>query len=379
MISCDNPLLEAEAAADWCAQQLALNARARLLLVVPRLSQQRHLWERALSQRLDFATLLAAGTSATDSLFALEGGQPLSAYPLVATALDLVALAAGPVPFERLSALLRAPYLAALDRHRCLDIDLWLREHNVAEIDLRILQQLVAPLSVDLGEAAAAVLRELLAALQADAVGRVAVAPRWARSFAALLQRCGWPGQQVLGSDEQQVRLRFDELLGDFAAISVPAARLQAAEASQLLHQLAQQIAFEPASDDVPVTVTDSVDDPIVHYDGIWVAGLSAEVWPPPAQPDPLLPQPLQQAAGVPEASADGQLRLALQRMRQWQRCATRCVYSWSRSDAELPRDMSPLLHAVRRRSVGHGQRRRAGVRSSTLAASAGAAAGGLA
>jgi ATP-dependent helicase/nuclease subunit B len=107
---------------------------------------------------------------------------------------------------------------------------------------------------------------------------------------------------------------------------------------------MAQRVAFEPASDDVPVTVTASLEDPIARYDGLWVAGLSAEVWPPAAQPDPLLPLLLQQDAGVPEASAGGQLRLALQRMRQWQHRSARCVWSWSRTEAELPRDRSPLL-----------------------------------
>jgi ATP-dependent helicase/nuclease subunit B len=344
VIGCDNPLLEAEAAAQWCAVRLARDARARLLLVVPRLAQQRHLWQRTLSQRLDFASLLASGSSAAESLFALEGGQPLSTYPLVAAALDLVALVVGPAPFERLSALLRSPYLGALDRQQCLDIDLWLREHNVGDVEPGMLQRLVAPLSIELGEAAATVLRQLIAALEADAARRVALASVWARSFAALLQRCGWPGQQLLGSDEQQVRLRFDELLAEFAAIAVPARRLQAGEAGRMLHELALRVAFEPASDDVPVTLTASLDDPIVRYDGVWIAGLSAEVWPPAAQPDPLLPQLLQREAGVPEASADGQLRLAIERMLQWQRCAVQCVYSWSRSDAELPRDMSPLL-----------------------------------
>jgi ATP-dependent helicase/nuclease subunit B len=345
VIGCDTPLLEAETAAQWCAAHLARDPRARLLLVVPRLAQQRHLWQRTLSQRLDFASLLAGGTSGAESLFALEGGQPLSDYPLVAAALHLVSLAVGPVPFERFSALLRSPYLGALDRRQCLDIDLWLREHNVGDVAPAMLQPLVAPLSIELGEAAAVVLRQLIAALEAAAQSGIATAPVWARSFAALLQRCGWPGQQALGSDEQQVRLRFDELLGDFAAITVPASRLHAGEASLLLHDLAQRVAFEPASDDVPVTVTASLDDPILRYDGIWIAGLSADVWPPAARPDALLPQPLQRAAGMPEASADGQLRLAGLHMRQWQRCALQCVYSWSRSDAELPRDMSPLLH----------------------------------
>jgi probable DNA repair protein len=107
---------------------------------------------------------------------------------------------------------------------------------------------------------------------------------------------------------------------------------------------MAQRIAFEPASDDVPVTVTASLDDPIVHYDGIWVAGLSAEVWPPAAQPDPLLPLMLQRDAGLAEATAAGQLRLAMQRMQLWRRRGRRCVWSWSRSEAELARDRSPLL-----------------------------------
>lgn len=344
VIGCDNPLLEAEAAAQWCAAQLAHDGRARLLLVVPRLAQQRHLWERALSQRLDFGSMLVTGTSSGESSFALEGGQALSAYPLVATALHLIALAVGQAPFEQLSALLRSPYLAALERNQCLRIELWLREHNVGDVQPGMLDRLVAPVSIDLGEAAAAVLRRLIAALDASSASSAATAAVWARSFAGLLERCGWPGQSSLGGDEQQVRMRFDELLGDFAAIAAPVGRLQAGEASQLLHDLTQGVAFEPASDDVPVTVTASLDDPILRYDGIWVAGLAAEVWPPAAQPDPLLPLMLQRDAGLPEASADGQLRLAVQRMRQWQRCTARCVWSWSRSEAELPRDMSPLL-----------------------------------
>ena len=142
VIGCDNPLLEAQAAAQWCAAQLARDAAARLLLVVPRLAQQRHVWQRALAQRLDFRSLLAAGTSGSESPFAIEGGAPLDAYPLVATALQLIQLASGSVPFEQLSAVLRSPYLAALDRQQCLRLELWLREHNVGALDSAVLPQL---------------------------------------------------------------------------------------------------------------------------------------------------------------------------------------------------------------------------------------------
>jgi hypothetical protein len=38
------------------------------------------------------------------------------------------------VAFEQLSAVLRSPHLAGLERHQCLRLDLWLREHNVGEL-----------------------------------------------------------------------------------------------------------------------------------------------------------------------------------------------------------------------------------------------------
>jgi ATP-dependent helicase/nuclease subunit B len=343
VIGCDNPLLEAQAAAQWCAAQLARDAEARLLLVVPRLAQQRHVWQRALAQRLDFRSLLAAGTSSGESPFAIEGGAALDSYPLVATALQLIRLASGSVPFEPLSAVLRSPYLAALDRNQCLRLELWLRENNVGALDAAVLPRLVEPVSARLGAAAAAPLHKLIDAIEASQASGAASPAVWGRAFAQLLSRCGWPGA-IPGADEQQVRMRFNELLGDFAAIATPVGRLEAGEASQLLCEMAQRVAFEPASDDVPVTVTASLDDPIVHYDGIWVAGLSAEVWPPAAQPDPLLPLMQQRDAGVPEASAGGQLRLARQSMCGWQQRSVRCVWSWSRSEAELPCDRSPLL-----------------------------------
>ena len=287
--------------------------------------------------------VLTSGASRGESGFALEGGQALNTYPLAATALNLIALGAGVGQFEQLSAVLRSPYLAALQRDPCLRLDLWLREHNVAEVDARVLRRLLPGVSAALGEIAGEALQSLVTALEDSEASGAASPAQWGRVFAALLQRCGWPGQN-LASDEQQVRMRFDELLGDFAAIAAPVDRLQAGEASGLLQQMALRVAFEPASDDVPVTVTASLDDPIVRYDGLWVAGLSAEVWPPAAQPDPLLPLMLQRDAGMDESSAGGQLRLAMQRMRLWQLRAAHCVWSWSRSEAELPRDRSPLL-----------------------------------
>jgi probable DNA repair protein len=345
VLMCESPSHEAEAAAEWCAQSLSHDPDARLLIVVPALAKQRHRWERAFSQRLDYSTLLSGCTSSDTSNFAIEGGRPLESYALVGTALRLLGIAAGDASFDQLSAVLRSPYLAVMDRNHSMRIDVWLRNQNVDTADLGKLRSLLAPLARELGEEAAGTLQGLLESL--EAVGRATLtlsAFEWAQAWARLLLRCGWPGSATLSSDEQQTRIRFDELLGEFAAVAVPAHRLSRIEAYRQLQQMVSRVAFEPASDDVPITLTASMDDPVVRYDGVWVAGLTADAWPAPVQADPLLPLSLQRGAGIPQATASGQLQRALERQNQWQQSALRACFSWSRSDGDLQLDVSPIL-----------------------------------
>jgi ATP-dependent helicase/nuclease subunit B len=350
----DSPELEAEAAAQWCAAQLQRDPAARVLLVVPTLSEQRHHWLRALEQRLDYvATLDPSDPSSAShaSAVAVEGGQPLREYSLIACALQLLALSAGEADFDSLSAVLRSPFLGPQAGRERLRLDLWLREHNIEVAEPQRLLSLLEPVARELDAAAAAALASLLQGLGAGAnilpPADPASPAQWGQHFARVLARCGWPGPG-LSSAEQQVRVRFDELLGEFAAVSVAQQPLPQAQALQLLRQLATRTAFEPASDDVPVTLTASLENPIVRYDGIWVAGLTADAWPQSARPDPLIPWAVQQAAGMPMASPEGPLRQAEQALRHWQGASAALALSWSRSDGDAPRDPSPLLLEAR-------------------------------
>jgi probable DNA repair protein len=342
--ACTDPDGEAEAAAEWCAGLLKLDPRARVLLVVPRLAEHTHCWLRALSARLDYRSILDPDNPG-DATFALEGGAPLRSHPLLASALDLIALSTGKGDFDTLSALLRSPYLSALDPHARLRTDLWLREHNADVSDPALLRGLIPALGGAAATATGAVVLQLLAALAHGAPerGRPASPAEWAAAFAQRLAACGWPGEG-LSSAEQQARQRFDELLNEFAAFAAQPRALTAAQACELLEQMAARSAFEPASDDIAVTLTASLDDPIVRYDGLWIAGLTADAWPQPARPDALIPMALQLAAGVPAARAAGQRQLALAALARWSRAARSCQWSWSRSEGDLGCSPSPLL-----------------------------------
>lgn len=341
----DSPELEAEAAADWCARCLDRDPRSHLLLVVPRLPEQRHRWMRALAHRLDYTRILGCDAPA-DSPFVLEGGQPLTAYPMINVAMLLLSLAAGDADFDALSTVLRSSFLDPRTLAARLQIDVWLRQHTVDATHSAALRALSEPIRRRLGEPAGTAWRGLVETLAVTAraapSGALPVAA-WARSFADLLAHAGWPAS-TLDSHEQQVRVRFEELLGEFATLSAVPHALSCTQASRLLQQLASGVDFEPASDDVAVTVTASLDDPIVRYDGIWVAGLSAEAWPQAMRSDPLIPGPLQRRASMPMVDARDPLRQAEQALQRWQRAAAQVRLSWPRNDGEAPRDPSPLL-----------------------------------
>jgi ATP-dependent helicase/nuclease subunit B len=345
IMACESPFHEAQAAAQWCAQQIAGDPHARLLIVVPSLAKYRHLWERALSQRLDCAATLAGAGSSEAPSFAVEGGRPLQSFGLVSAAEQLLAIAAGEGTFDQLSAVLRSTYVATVDREQFLRCDAWLRDQNVDSASVRDLRSLLPLMAKKMGEGVSAAMQRLLESLELGGGASVTALPAaWAQSWVKLWERCGWPGNRALSSDEQQIRMRLEELLGDFAAIAIPFGRLTHGEAYRAFSQMLSRVAFEPASEDVPITLTSRLEDPVVRYDGIWIAGLSADVWPAPVRPDPLLPLAQQRAAGIPEASAAGQLQLAQQRQAMWQRCAQHCCFSWSRSADDLPRVASQIL-----------------------------------
>jgi probable DNA repair protein len=82
----------------------------------------------------------------------------------------------------------------------------------------------------------------------------------------------------------------------------------------------------------------------VVRYDAIWIAGLHAEAFPQPIQPDPFIPLAAQLAAGVPAASASGRLAEARALVSSWREGADELVLSAPARSEDLELLPSPLL-----------------------------------
>jgi ATP-dependent helicase/nuclease subunit B len=344
-IGCANPTDELRCAARWCREQLERNREARLLVVDIRLQVRRVQAVQAFAHDLHGSEVLGG---VGDALYGIEGGQRLSDYGLVRAALDLLQLSAGPLEFQPLAALLRSPYIGCGTSAQRAVLELELRERNVVAANLARLCDLAAAPRFAGGAALTETLRSL-ASQWAGEPGRRNHAAAWAQEFALRLEAGGWPGKEALGSDELQQAERLRDLLGEFSTLGGSGALLRFAEALELLRALAARTSFEAATPDVPVTLTESIDDPLITYDGIWVAGLSAESWPSPPRADPFVPIAAQRAAGFQPASATGQLNAARQAISNWQRCTPQLVLSWPWADGDVPFQPSKLLGVAAR------------------------------
>jgi ATP-dependent helicase/nuclease subunit B len=335
---------ELERIAEWCRARVEKQPDARLFILLSGSAEARERLVALIRQSIDPAgaatgDLLEPGRS---DIATIEGGAPLSRAPLAAHALDSLAWLAGAAEFADVSGWLSAPYWLVPEAQRAR-MDLWLRERAGLELDPRGLLSLLATVPESLVPAAKELAGHVQAALQKLGTGNAS--PRqWSERFRDALVALGWPGIRVLNSDAEQTRARFTELLDDFGQLAAAVPSISRQDAIAWLRELASRTSFRPASGDPLVTVSPMLTDPIVRYDGIWVAGLHADAWPQPVQPDPFLPLVAQIGAGVPAASAVARAEEARLLLNAWQASTDELILSAPARSDDVELSLSPML-----------------------------------
>ena len=333
---------EIAAAAHWARTRLEQNPEARLYVVVPSLEAHRAAVERHFSSQL---TPSRWRDPDSETLFDIEGGRPLSEYSEPRQVLQVLRWLAAYEEAEGFARLLEGEVFEDLPMSSRARLAASLRrdpfERRSASSWLSVLFQLRSPMASDAGVVTTIVERLERAQAEFERTGQ-----GWAERFAVIAQRVVFEHRPARDSTTRQIREQWRELIQVFSEIERSRAAANGQQSVALLVSLAQREFVAPSRGELPVTITRSLDHPAVRYDGIYVCGMQADAWPSPARADPFVPYLLQQALGVPEASALGQSQRAQLAMQQWAESTPDLHYSSALRDGETELQPSPLLRA---------------------------------
>ena len=334
---------ELEAIAAWCRERLSARPDARLLVMLPGRAAARERLAALIRGCLDPGAVLS-GSGAARTLVGIEGGEPLASQPLPAQALLSLSILAGEaLELEAIGHWLCSPYWGGVAAAPRAALGLLLRQRGVASLDLRGLLGALQLAPRELKAAAREL--EALTRRATGLLGEGSASPRrWSERCEAALAALTWPGALPADSTVQQTRLHWRELLEEFGELAASVPSLERAAALSHLRSLALRTAYRPADEDVPVTISPMLADPVIVYDAIWVGSLSADVLPLPVSPDAFLPLAAQLAAGLPEASAAGRRAQARALVSAWRRTTSELVLSVPAREKDLELLPSPCL-----------------------------------
>ncbi|MGH8400906.1 MAG: PD-(D/E)XK nuclease family protein, partial [Gammaproteobacteria bacterium] len=304
-VSCDDSEHELRTAARWAGALLERDPDIRIGIVVRDLSASREKFARILDQVLCPSACVGATPVRP---YNLSLGRPLADWPAIQDALLFLRMVQGRLDFDTASQLLRSPFLRGAESEYAARADFELSLRDGAETIL--LTRLVG-LAREWGE-----LPELIAALDDCMDWKQAQVSRqlpslWARSFAALLQTLGWPGERTQDSIEYQTVTAFRDALGELTRLDTLSGAVEMGDAVRRLARLMAQRTFQPAAPDVPIQVLGMLETAGLRFDHLWITGLSDDVWPASPRPDPLIPVSVQRSHDMPHANAHRELEFA--------------------------------------------------------------------
>jgi ATP-dependent helicase/nuclease subunit B len=331
----DSPRQELEHAARWARSRLEAGA-GRIAVVVPDIEQRRAEVARV------FARVLG-------SRFNLSLGETLSEFPMVDAALGLLELAMAPVAYDRVSRLIRSPFIhgAETEMTARARLDAELRRLAPATITLGRMRALIPEIVARRGAPPCPRLREALGQLEGAAQTSRAAPHEWARRFTTMLDAAGFPGERSRDSTEFQTLAKWREVIAELATLGSVSPTWNAGEARSRLQRLCTDTLFQAASQNSPVQVLGILESSGLPFDHLWVSGLTEEAWPLATRPHPLIPPALQRTAGIPQAAPEKSLAVDRALTEAWSTAAPEVMFTSARADGDRELLPSPLIVAL--------------------------------
>ena len=337
-IALDSIAAQWQYAANWAQQQLSENPDGRFAIVVPALQTEASLARRVLSRTL------------TDHAFNVAVAAPLSQWPLGRAMLNWLSVVVKFQTHGHITPMLAGQTLLAAGcvgfeteaGTRAL-IDAEWRRRGVTKISherwLAALTRL--PLLAHSWDAVQQVWQEELN----NTSGKTASWFVWANRFRETLVAIGFPGDVVQRSAAYQATRALDTLLSQLAGLDDLLSAPTVSQALNMLTRLASQTPFQPQRDrHARLDVLGLLEAEGGHWDGVWVMGVTDEVLPAMASPNPLIPLAALSQAQAPRATPAREYEWACSLFKALCGLAPRLIFSWPSRDGDKPLRPSPMI-----------------------------------
>ncbi|WP_161635174.1 PD-(D/E)XK nuclease family protein [Desulfovermiculus halophilus] len=304
---------EIQSAANWARSHLLTDPAQRIGIIVPDLSQIRDRVELSFDAVLHPDAAVDPAPPRQRS-YDLSLGRPLSAYPLVQAALNILNLTRDPLPLSTASAVLTSSFISGGAAETGLRAEYEAALRSMGETEVRwspFLRQArepqmrgltPCPLLARALESFQETWRELPASQPPSA---------WAQDIDRLVHSMGWPGEQSLDSREYQTVQAFHSCLRRLAGLDPVLPRISLNQAIARLEHIASQTVFQPEGPEARVRIMGILEAVGEHFDHLWIMGLTDQIWPPAPEPNPFLPASVQRDLGMPRSSPERELDYA--------------------------------------------------------------------
>lgn len=340
---------ELKAAAKWARARMERNPAERIGIISGALSQSRDTVCRIFEEVLHPFSMISVKPVETPA-YNISMGRPLSAYPLVRSALTILDMVKDDPETATVGELLLSPYTKGAEREMTLRAraDALIRKSKQVRMPFIQIFRIMKTKNADVasGGYICPVWCKSLEVFERICLDMpdIQSPSAWCTTFSAMLDAFGWPGEQPLDSDEYQTHEAWQDALIRFAAVAEVSSGLSFRRAESMVKRLLEETLFQPETEDTGLQIMGVLEAAGCRFDAVWITGFTSDAWPRPPAPNPFIPMPLQRYHNLPRATAARELEFARKITRRLMACAGEVVISRPAVSGDSPLFPSALI-----------------------------------
>ncbi len=281
--------------------------------------------------------------------YSISLGKPLSSYPLIYTAMNLLALGKRKFSINTLSALLHSPFISGATEEAAAraKFDAVLRRIGEQSLGFKTLYWIAEQRCKEHEQCDGFI--QLLKTFEISFLShpKKQTLRQWTMSFSDWLIGFGWPGERKLNSDEHQALQAWQSALTQFGSLDGLTEGINFSSALFQLNRLLGETQFQPETTETPIQILGATAASGMQFDYLWVMGMQDDNWPQLKQANAFIPIACQRDFNIPAASAETQLKLARHITQKLSSSAREVVFSYAKQEGDRICRPSPLIMTV--------------------------------